>query len=73
MTNIPMVFSFVGVAVPEMEDWLLSSFSVMVEVEGDRENVLVRGPRWVSLSSKLAMLSVTSPTRDRGRQGGFAR
>lgn len=46
-----MVLSFVGVAVPEMAPWLLSSFSVMVEVEGDRENVLVRGPRWVSLSS----------------------
>ena len=58
--NIPMVLSFVGVAVPEMAPWLLSSFSVMVEVEGDRENVLARGPRWVSLSSKATMPSATS-------------
>lgn len=29
----------------------LSSFSVIVEVEGDREKVLVRGPKWVSFNS----------------------
>lgn len=46
-----MVFSFVGVAVPEMLAWLLSSFSVSVAVEGVRENVLVSGPKWVSFSS----------------------
>jgi len=46
-----MVLSFVGVAVPEMAaPWLLSSFSVMVAVDGDRENVFARGPRWVSFS-----------------------
>jgi hypothetical protein len=45
-----MVLSFVGVAVPEMAPRFLSSFSVMVEVEGVRENVLARGPKWVSLS-----------------------
>ena len=66
-----MVFSFVGVAVPEMADWLLSSFSVMVEVEGDRENVLVRGPRWVSLSSEMTTPSVMSPTSDPRRPGGL--
>jgi hypothetical protein len=55
--GIPIVLSFVGVAVPEMEPWLLSSFSVTVALEGDRENVLERGPRWVSLSSAAADLS----------------
>ena len=44
-----MVFSLVGVAVPEI--LALSSFSVRVEVEGVRENVLARGPRWVSFNS----------------------
>lgn len=47
-----MVFSFVGVIAPEMSPWLLLSLSVMVEVEGDLEKVLVSGPRWVSFSSK---------------------
>jgi hypothetical protein len=31
----------------------------MVEVEGERENVLVRGPKWVSLSSVTTLLSAT--------------
>ena len=58
----PIVLSFVGVAVPEMAaPWLLSSFSVMVAVDGDRENVFARGPRWVSFSSKVTMLLATPP------------
>ena len=40
-----------GVAVPEAALWLLSSLSVMVDVEGDRENVFARGPKWVSFNS----------------------
>lgn len=44
-----MALSVVGVTAPD--DWgILSSFSVIVEVEGDRAKAL-RGPRWVSLSS----------------------
>jgi hypothetical protein len=54
--HIPIVLSFVGVAVPEMAaPWLLSSFSVMVAADGDRENVFARGPRWVSFSSKVTI------------------
>jgi hypothetical protein len=30
----------------------LAESVVIVEVEGDREKVLARGPKWVSLSSK---------------------
>lgn len=60
-----MVLSLVGVAVPEMAPWLLSSLSVMVEVEGDREKVLVRGPRWVSFSSEGTWVSVKSRARER--------
>jgi hypothetical protein len=60
--KIPIVLSFdgVGVAVPEVLPCTFSSLSVIVEVEGDLENVLVRGPRWVSLSSKAASSSATS-------------
>jgi len=45
-----MVPSFVGVAVPDMLGWAFSLLSVMVEVDGEREKVLAKGPRWVSLS-----------------------
>jgi hypothetical protein len=51
-----MVFSLfcVGVDVPEMEAaWFFSSFSgVIVDVDVEREKVLVRGPRWVSFNSR---------------------
>jgi len=54
--NIPMPLSFVGVAVPVLLAMLaFSSFAVspvIVDVEGDREKVLARGPRCVSLSSR---------------------
>lgn len=46
----PMALSL-GVGVAEVGRGLFSSLSVMVDVEGVREKVLVRGPRWVSLSS----------------------
>lgn len=36
--DVPMEFSVVGVTEPEMGPGLLSSLSVMVEVDGDREN-----------------------------------
>ena len=45
-----IAFSCVGVAVPERPPGLLLSLSVIVDVEGDREKVLVRGPRWVSFN-----------------------
>lgn len=64
-----MVLSFVGVAVPEMAaPWLLSSFSVMVAVDGDREKVFARGPRWVSFSSKVTMLLATPHFHPQGPQ-----
>jgi hypothetical protein len=40
-----------GVGVADVGWRPFSSFSVMVDVEGLRENVLVRGPKWVSFSS----------------------
>lgn len=40
----------VGVTDPAT-DWFFSSLSVIVDVEGDRENVLASGPKWVSFSS----------------------
>lgn len=47
-----MPLSFVGVEVPVM--LAFSSLSLMmVEVEGDLEKVLARGPRCVSLSSTV--------------------
>jgi len=43
--------SLVGVEVPEMLGWPLSSLSgVMVDVDVDLEKVFVKGPKWVSLS-----------------------
>lgn len=47
--GVPMVPSFVGVAEPAMLGWAFS-LSVMVDVDGEREKVLAKGPRWVSLS-----------------------
>lgn len=44
-----MALSVVGVTAPEDAWGILSSFSVIVEVEGDRAKAL-KGPRWVSLS-----------------------
>jgi hypothetical protein len=54
VTSIPIVLSLAGVAEDEegaatVLAWFLSS-PTMVDVEGEREKVLVRGPRWVSLS-----------------------
>jgi hypothetical protein len=49
--KIPIALSLVGVDTPAMLARDLSSFSVMVEVDGVREKVFARGPRWVSLSS----------------------
>jgi len=56
-SNIPMPLSFVGVEVLVVVLVMLafSSFAVspiMVDVEGEREKVLARGPRCVSLSSR---------------------
>lgn len=42
----------VGVAEVGMGDF--SSFSVIVDVDGFREKVLVRGPKWVSFNSNEA-------------------
>jgi hypothetical protein len=71
--NIPIVLSLlcVGVDVPEIDaGWIFSSFSgVMVEVEVDREKVLVRGPRWVSLSSTAAHRHCQSGETSRTRAG----
>ena len=51
--------SLVGVDVPDMLTWPLSSLSgVMVEVDVDREKVLESGPRWVSLSSETVVSSL---------------
>ena len=46
---LPMALSVVGVTAPDAEG-VFSSFSVIVEVDGDRVKAL-RGPKWVSLSS----------------------
>jgi hypothetical protein len=48
-----MLFSVFGVEAPEgtVDAWDLSSFSVIVDVEGEREKLLAIGPRWVSFSS----------------------
>ena len=46
-----MLLSVVGVEVPEILGAFSSLSGVMVEVEGDREKVLVRGPKWVSFNS----------------------
>lgn len=64
-----MVFSLLGVAATEMLPWLFSSFSVIVEVEGERENVLARGPRWVSFSSVYCHVS----PGDTCGKGGYQR
>lgn len=67
-----MVFSLLGVGLAR--PWLLSSLSVMVEVEADeeREKVFARGPRWVSFSSAGRILSarVMPMERDNTRGGG---
>ena len=65
-----MVFSFEGVAVPELPAWLLSSLSVMVEVEGEREKVLARGPRWVSFSSGVPTCQTRTPATGKGKDEG---
>ena len=51
VSNVPIVFSFVGVTAPETLPWLFSSLSVIVDVDGERPNELARGPKWVSFSS----------------------
>jgi hypothetical protein len=51
-----MVFSVVGVVVPALTE-LLSSFPVMVEVDGNREKAL-RGSRCVSSSSAICRLGM---------------
>ena len=53
---VRMELSPVGVTDPAI-DWLLSSLSVIVDVEGDRENVLASGPKWVSFSSGRKFVS----------------
>ncbi len=60
-----------GVEVPERLAWAFSSLSVvMVEVEVDLEKVLVRGPRWVSLSSAERVVSQPWAQRyTHGRRG----
>jgi hypothetical protein len=61
--HTPIVLSFVGVAVPEMAaPWALSSFSVTVAVDGDRENVFARGPRWVSFSFLVSFHDIAKGT-----------
>jgi len=60
----PIALSFVGVADPEMPPGLLLSLSVMVDVEGDREKVLVSGPRWVSFNSARNTSQLNSPSRE---------
>src|SRR4051794_41039254 len=66
-----MAFSSVGVADPARPPGLLS-LSVIVEVEGEREKVLVRGPRWVSFNSAHHAPSARIPNqkgaRDRARR-----
>jgi hypothetical protein len=39
----------------------LTESAMMVEVDVDREKVLARGPRWVSLSSKGGLVSKPVP------------
>ena len=51
---LPIALSVVGVTAPDAEG-VFSSFSIMVEVEGDRAKAL-RGPKWVSLSSVFPRL-----------------
>lgn len=67
-----MAFSSVGVADPARPPGLLS-LSVMVEVEGDREKVLVRGPRWVSFNSARHHMSAGIPTPKRRSMQGLTR
>lgn len=60
--DVPMPLSFVRIELLAM--LAFSSLSlVIVEVEGDREKVLARGPRCVSLSSVAGVLSAYSGTR----------
>jgi len=63
---LPMAFSSVGVADPARPPGLLS-LSVMVEVEGEREKVLVRGPRWVSFNSAHHHMSAGIPSQKGAR------
>jgi hypothetical protein len=46
-----MPLSFAEVEAPDMPAFSSFGSGVIVEVEGDRENVFAKGPRWVSLSS----------------------
>lgn len=48
---IPIPLSFEGL-VAVLPDFSSLESGVMVEVDGERENVLARGPRCVSLSSR---------------------
>ena len=60
--DVPMPLSFVGSEL--LAKLAFSSLSlVIVEVEGDREKVLARGPRCVSLSSVVNVLSAKPVTR----------
>lgn len=56
--DVLILLSFDGVEVPDIP--CFSSFSVMVEVEGDRENVFASGPRWVSLNSAANVSSYST-------------
>jgi hypothetical protein len=48
-----MPLSFAGVEIPDMPVFSSFGSGVIVDAEGDRENVFARGPRWVSLSSEV--------------------
>jgi len=60
--DAPIVFSLlagVGVDVPDgAANWFFSSLSgVMVDVDVEREKVLVKGPKWVSFNSGTKIVS----------------
>src|SRR5262245_54836897 len=62
-SSLPVALSLVGVVAPGLVPF--SSLSVMVEVDGDRENAL-SGPRCVSLSSAQDQLD-SLPVAAKGR------
>lgn len=53
-----MLLSVVGVAAPEVLGAFSSLSGVMVDVDGDREKVLVKGPKWVSFNSVCEIISI---------------
>lgn len=59
-----MPLSFVGVVAPDMPAFSSLTSLVIVEAEVEREKVFAKGPRCVSLSSKMCMLAISTQRKE---------